>query len=170
MSSPHFLGRHGRWDDQLEGFSPNEEAHKSYAIIDPISGISVDQRARSQSNMVLPRLVGFREEINRFSNFVVPLVWMEYVSFQDFIGKQLVTILFSAHAEIDAGNSQSDVLRSQCVASISLCSSHTLFVPGNSMFLLCHYEIVPGPDEKLFQILDQGAVLLYGESESQKWW
>lgn len=81
MSSPHFLGRHGRWDDQLEGFSPNEEAHKSYAIIDPVSGISLDQRARSQSNMVLPRLMGFREEINRFSQFIVPLVWMEYVSY-----------------------------------------------------------------------------------------
>ncbi|KAL5286472.1 SCRB7.2 family protein [Megaselia abdita] len=78
MSSPHFFGRNGRWDEQFIGFKPNETRHRSYAIIDPISGISLDQRARSQSNMVMPTLVGFREEINRFSKFVVPLVWIEY--------------------------------------------------------------------------------------------
>lgn len=80
MSSPHFYGRQGIWNNQFEGFTPNEEDHRSYAIIEPISGISLDQRARSQSNMVLPKLLGFRQEINRFSEFVIPLVWIEYVS------------------------------------------------------------------------------------------
>lgn len=78
ISSPHFYGRSGYWNDKLEGFTPNRQAHSSYAIIEPINGVPLDQKARSQSNLVLPKLSGFSKDVNRFSDMVLPIIWFEY--------------------------------------------------------------------------------------------
>lgn len=78
VSSPHFYGRSGYWNDRLEGYTPSNEAHASYAIVEPNNGVPLDQKARSQSNLVLPRLSGFSQEVNRFSDMVVPIIWCEY--------------------------------------------------------------------------------------------
>ncbi|XP_055854242.1 scavenger receptor class B member 1-like [Episyrphus balteatus] len=78
VSSPHFFGRSGIWDDKLEGFTPNYVDHGSYAIVEPVNGVPLDQKARSQSNLVLPKLSGFSQEVNKFSEMIVPIIWCEY--------------------------------------------------------------------------------------------
>lgn len=44
-----------------------------------MTGIPMESRARSQSNLVLRNLEGFRAEFRKFSNTVVPMFWAEYV-------------------------------------------------------------------------------------------
>ncbi|XP_055921502.1 scavenger receptor class B member 1-like [Eupeodes corollae] len=78
VSAPHFYGRSGIWEDMIEGFNPNEEDHGSYAIVEPINGVPLDQKARSQSNFVLPVISGFSQEVNRFSEMIIPIIWCEY--------------------------------------------------------------------------------------------
>lgn len=64
----------------MEGFTPSKDKHGSFTIIEPITGVPVEQIARSQSNMVLPKLVNLGNNIDRLSGAVIPMVWMEYVS------------------------------------------------------------------------------------------
>ena len=80
ISLPHFYDRQGFWDDKIEGLRPSKEQHLSYAIIEPMTGIPLMQCARSQSNLLIPKLTGFSAKISKFSNMVVPLMWLEYVS------------------------------------------------------------------------------------------
>lgn len=78
ISLPHFYGRNGYWNDYVEGFTPSKDKHGSFTIIEPITGVPVEQIARSQSNMVLPKLVNLGNNIDRLSGAVIPMVWMEY--------------------------------------------------------------------------------------------
>lgn len=94
-SNPHFFGRYpNKLTEKLEGFNPIREKHQSYIIVEPIMGIPVDQSARSQSNVVIPDLYGFSDEIQRFSNMALPTIWIEYVcinQFNSFTKYQLIS-------------------------------------------------------------------------------
>lgn len=80
-SNPHFYGRYpNELTTKLEGFHPIKDKHQSFIIVEPIMGIPIDQSARSQSNVVIPNLTGFSQEIERFSNMALPTFWVEYVS------------------------------------------------------------------------------------------
>lgn len=94
-SNPHFYGRYpNKMTEKLEGFNPIREKHQSFIIVEPIMGIPVDQSARSQSNVVIPDLYGFSDEIQRFSNMALPTIWIEYVcinQFNSFTKYQLIS-------------------------------------------------------------------------------
>lgn len=81
-SNPHFYGRYpNALTSKLEGFKPVRERHQSYIIIEPIMGVPIDQSARSQSNVIIPNLYGFNDNIHRFSNMALPTFWVEFVRF-----------------------------------------------------------------------------------------
>lgn len=40
----------------------------------------MESRARSQSNLVVRKLTGFNEQVEKFSDTIVPMFWAEYVS------------------------------------------------------------------------------------------
>ncbi|XP_058457952.1 platelet glycoprotein 4 isoform X2 [Malaya genurostris] len=77
-TSPHFYARNFSKAYKVSGMTPNREKHYSYIIADPSFGIPIDQCARTQSNLVLPELSGFPDDILRFSNMVLPMLWIEY--------------------------------------------------------------------------------------------
>lgn len=78
-SFPHFYARPGNFSDKLEGLHPDANKHTSYTIIEPILGVPLHQRAVSQSNVVTKNLKGFKRDISKFSNMVLPMFWIEFV-------------------------------------------------------------------------------------------
>lgn len=48
-------------------------------VILQLTGIPMESRARSQSNLVIRNLNGFSSEFHKFSNTIVPMFWAEYV-------------------------------------------------------------------------------------------
>lgn len=62
--------------EKLEGLHPDQEKHESYAIIEPTLGVPLNQRATSQSNVVTKDLSGFKTDIAKFSNMVIPMFWL----------------------------------------------------------------------------------------------
>lgn len=43
-------------------------------------GVPLNQRATSQTNVVTTNLRSFKADIARFSDMVIPMFWLEYVS------------------------------------------------------------------------------------------
>lgn len=81
VSQPHFLGFEGPWDDYIDGLKPDEEKHTSKYLIEPVMGIPIDLVARMQSNMIMPKISkSFDIHLDRFSEMIVPMFWMEVVS------------------------------------------------------------------------------------------
>lgn len=79
-SSPHYYARNFTMANKISGLHPDREKHYSYTIAEPTLGIPIDQRARTQSNLVIPPLTGFSNDIQKFSNMILPMFWIEYVS------------------------------------------------------------------------------------------
>ena len=75
-SFPHFLGRSGNFTQKLKGIRPNRAKHESFSIIEPVLGVPLNQRATSQSNIVIGDLSEFKPDIARFSNMVIPMFWI----------------------------------------------------------------------------------------------
>lgn len=80
FSLPHFYGSSYNWSEHFEGLSPNRESHEATVIIEPISGIPIEEKYRFQSNIPLPDMTGYSKELQRFSKMVIPTFWYEYVS------------------------------------------------------------------------------------------
>ncbi|KAL7046310.1 hypothetical protein ACKWTF_002538 [Chironomus riparius] len=79
-SFPHFCKRSGPWDKYIEGLSPNESIHDSYTIVEPNYGVPMKQKAVSQSNVILKDLSSYKSDFARFSNMIIPMFWLEYVT------------------------------------------------------------------------------------------
>jgi hypothetical protein len=79
-SFPHFYARPGKFLEKLDGLRPDADKHRSYSIIEPVLGVPLNSRAVSQSNVVTGDLSAFKSDIASFSNMVVPMFWLEYVS------------------------------------------------------------------------------------------
>ncbi|XP_055537625.1 scavenger receptor class B member 1 isoform X2 [Wyeomyia smithii] len=77
-TSPHYFARNLSRAQKISGMAPNRDKHNSYIIADPSFGIPLDQCARTQSNLVLPEMSGFSDEIMKFSEMIVPMFWIEY--------------------------------------------------------------------------------------------
>ncbi|XP_001660150.2 platelet glycoprotein 4 isoform X1 [Aedes aegypti] len=77
-TSPHYYARNFTMANKISGMQPNREKHYSYTIAEPTLGIPIDQRARTQSNLVIPSLTGFSNDIQKFSNMILPMFWIEY--------------------------------------------------------------------------------------------
>lgn len=79
-SNPHFYGRESQFTHKIEGLAPDADRHVSYAIIEPSLGMPMRQCAKSQSNLIIPNLNGLTRDLARFSDMVLPLFWLQYVS------------------------------------------------------------------------------------------
>ncbi|XP_049545736.1 scavenger receptor class B member 1-like [Anopheles darlingi] len=77
-TSPHFYARNFTNAHKITGMKPNRELHHSYTIVDPSFGIPLDQSARTQTNLVIPKLSGYASEIRQFSEMIIPMFWIEY--------------------------------------------------------------------------------------------
>ncbi|XP_031632460.1 lysosome membrane protein 2-like [Contarinia nasturtii] len=78
-SNPHFYGRYpNELTTKLDGLKPDREKHQSFIIVEPVMGVPINQSARSQSNVIIPKLTYFNEDILRFSNMALPTFWVEY--------------------------------------------------------------------------------------------
>lgn len=89
-SNPHFYGRYpNALTEKLDGLKPIKEKHQSFIIVEPVMGVPIDQSARSQSNVIIPDLSGYKEEIQRFSNMALPTFWVEYVRIKMFLKKKI---------------------------------------------------------------------------------
>lgn len=80
-SNPHFWGREEVATPNVIGLQPDRAIHQSYSIIEPNTGVPIDQCAKTQSNLFIPDLSGFGEDYDKFSNMVLPLFWVQYVSY-----------------------------------------------------------------------------------------
>ncbi|XP_025408763.1 scavenger receptor class B member 1-like [Sipha flava] len=76
-SFPHFLNGDPKLFNSISGLHPTEEKHGSYLIVEPLTGVPVESRARSQSNLVMHPTSGF-SNIDKFSNMTIPMFWAEY--------------------------------------------------------------------------------------------
>lgn len=79
-SNPHFFGREAQFGHKFEGLRPRADEHVSWAIVEPSLGMPLRQCAKSQSNLVVPNLSGLTADLARFSDMVLPLFWLQYVS------------------------------------------------------------------------------------------
>ncbi|XP_053675472.1 scavenger receptor class B member 1-like [Anopheles nili] len=77
-TSPHFYARNFSTAHKIAGMKPDREHQHSYAIVDPSFGIPLDQCARTQTNLAIPKISGYSWEIERFSEMIIPLFWIEY--------------------------------------------------------------------------------------------
>ncbi|CRL03535.1 CLUMA_CG016379, isoform A [Clunio marinus] len=77
-SFPHFYSRPGKFLDKLDGLHPDPNKHRSFSIIEPILGVPLKQKASSQSNLVTKDLRGFKHDIAKFGDMVIPMFWIEY--------------------------------------------------------------------------------------------
>ncbi|XP_062544894.1 scavenger receptor class B member 1 isoform X2 [Armigeres subalbatus] len=94
-TSPHYFARNISMAKKISGMHPDHDKHYSYTIAEPILGIPIDQRARTQSNLVIPHLTGFPADIQKFSEMILPMFWIEYISHRNFDFPDLCCISFS---------------------------------------------------------------------------
>ncbi|KAK4878127.1 hypothetical protein RN001_010633 [Aquatica leii] len=76
-SFPHFLHADNS-NFYVDGLEPDVDKHSSYVVIEPITGVPIESRARLQSNLVVKELDGFNDIVERFSNTIIPMFWAEY--------------------------------------------------------------------------------------------
>lgn len=80
-SIPHFYGRSEEFTKKFEGLHPNQKDHESFTIVEPTMGVPMEQAARSQVNLVIPKFSYlFERDYQRFSDMILPMFWIEYVS------------------------------------------------------------------------------------------
>ncbi|XP_071440804.1 scavenger receptor class B member 1-like [Hetaerina americana] len=76
-SFPHFMGGDLSLFNSMEGLHPENSKHGSYVIVEPITGVPMESRARSQSNLVIRNVTGIHR-IGKFNGLIVPMFWAEY--------------------------------------------------------------------------------------------
>ncbi|KAF4520710.1 hypothetical protein B566_EDAN012497 [Ephemera danica] len=64
-------------DDIFASEDPDRDKHGSYVIVEPLTGVPMESRARSQSNLVVRPLRGINR-VQAFSDLTVPMFWAEY--------------------------------------------------------------------------------------------
>ncbi|XP_028179165.1 scavenger receptor class B member 1-like [Ostrinia furnacalis] len=78
LSNAHFLYGDSKLFERVEGLSPNEEQHGSNFLIEPRIGIALKSEFSVQVNVVVNK-VDFNKEVERFSEFVVPICYFKMV-------------------------------------------------------------------------------------------
>ncbi|XP_046383938.1 scavenger receptor class B member 1-like [Ischnura elegans] len=76
-SFPHFMNGATSLLNSMDGLNPDNEKHGSYVIVEPITGVPMESRARSQSNLVIRNITGINR-VGPFNGLVVPMFWAEY--------------------------------------------------------------------------------------------
>lgn len=79
LSYPHFYKADPSMLEAIEGLNPNPELHESFLYVQPKSGLPLKFAFRFQINMALQN-IGHMSRVEKFENFVLPLLWFEIVS------------------------------------------------------------------------------------------
>ena len=78
ISTPHFYGFTGDWNNYLEGISPDPERHASYLLLEPKTGLPLEAKGSIQSNIPMPEIF-YIHKLKKFSNKIIPTFWIEQV-------------------------------------------------------------------------------------------
>ncbi|KAH8396930.1 hypothetical protein KR215_006414, partial [Drosophila sulfurigaster] len=78
FSAPHFYGSSYNWSEHFEGLNPNAEEHEAFILLEPTTGVKINERIRFQSNTILPDLRSMYNGPQRLSNKIVPNFWYEF--------------------------------------------------------------------------------------------
>ncbi|XP_054281067.1 scavenger receptor class B member 1-like [Macrosteles quadrilineatus] len=76
-SFPHFLNAEKSVKESIVGLASDKAKHGSFVIVEPNTGVPMESRARSQSNLVVRQVSSF-PRVKRFSNTFIPMFWAEY--------------------------------------------------------------------------------------------
>ncbi|XP_075218703.1 scavenger receptor class B member 1-like [Lycorma delicatula] len=78
VSFPHYMNADPIVCRKLEGLKePDPEKHGSFVIVEPTTGVPMESRARSQSNLVMRPVKGIKR-VEKFSDMYIPIFWAEY--------------------------------------------------------------------------------------------
>ncbi|XP_050311695.1 lysosome membrane protein 2-like isoform X2 [Anthonomus grandis grandis] len=77
-SFPHFMVAEPIVFNKLKGLRPEEEKHKSFLLLEKMSGIPMGGRAIFQINAIFKDMSGFSPELKRFSNMYLPFAYVGY--------------------------------------------------------------------------------------------
>ncbi|KAM7346224.1 scavenger receptor class B member 1 [Cochliomyia hominivorax] len=78
FSAPHFYNTEYNYSQHYEGFNPNQHDHEAHIILEPITGIPIEEKYRFQSNIPMPDMKGYNKDLQKFSNMIIPSFWYEY--------------------------------------------------------------------------------------------
>ncbi|XP_034478605.1 scavenger receptor class B member 1 [Drosophila innubila] len=78
FSSPHFYGSSYDWTEHFEGLNPNAEEHEGFILLEPTSGIPLNEKYRFQSVTPMPNMDGYGHGLNKLSHVMVPTFWYEF--------------------------------------------------------------------------------------------
>lgn len=76
ISLPHFLHASADVSEPIEGLSPNEEEHKTYLDVEPITGFTLQFAKRLQVNILVKPAKKIEALKHLKRNYIVPILWL----------------------------------------------------------------------------------------------
>lgn len=76
ISLPHFLHASPDVSEPIEGLHPNEEEHRTYLDVEPITGFTLQFAKRLQVNMLVKPASRIDALKNLKRNYIVPILWL----------------------------------------------------------------------------------------------
>ncbi|XP_057614733.1 platelet glycoprotein 4 [Chionomys nivalis] len=76
ISLPHFLHASPDISEPIEGLSPNEEEHRTYLDVEPITGFTLQFAKRLQVNILVKPAKKIEALKNLKRNYIVPILWL----------------------------------------------------------------------------------------------
>ncbi|ERE91298.1 platelet glycoprotein 4 [Cricetulus griseus] len=76
ISLPHFLHASPDISEPIEGLNPNEEEHRTYLDVEPITGFTLQFAKRLQVNILVKPARKIEALKNLKRNYIVPILWL----------------------------------------------------------------------------------------------
>ncbi|KAI2546439.1 CD36 molecule [Homo sapiens] len=76
ISLPHFLYASPDVSEPIDGLNPNEEEHRTYLDIEPITGFTLQFAKRLQVNLLVKPSEKIQVLKNLKRNYIVPILWL----------------------------------------------------------------------------------------------
>ncbi|KAK2500944.1 hypothetical protein MC885_013163 [Smutsia gigantea] len=76
LSLPHFLHASPEIAETVEGLNPNEEEHKTYLDVEPITGFTLQFAKRLQINLLVKPSKKIEALKGLKRNYIVPVIWL----------------------------------------------------------------------------------------------
>ncbi|XP_005080935.1 platelet glycoprotein 4 [Mesocricetus auratus] len=76
ISLPHFLHASPDISEPIEGLKPNEEEHRTYLDVEPITGFTLQFAKRLQVNILVKPARKIEALKNLKRNYIVPILWL----------------------------------------------------------------------------------------------
>lgn len=76
ISLPHFLYASPDVSEPIEGLHPNEEEHRTYLDVEPITGFTLQFAKRLQVNILVKQYKKIEALKNLKRNYIVPILWL----------------------------------------------------------------------------------------------